>query len=61
MLLSFRKKKVPIKIVRHCKMIDERTYGIYENDRLVRVGQHLQSLEGWLDWLENIQITIITQ
>jgi hypothetical protein len=34
-------------------MIDERTFGIYENGRLVRVGQHLQSLEDWLDWLEN--------
>jgi hypothetical protein len=37
-------------------MIDEWTFGIYENGRLVRVGQRLQSLEDWLDWLENMQV-----
>lgn len=56
MLFLFQKKVVPIQIVRHCKMIDERTFGIYENGRLVRVGQHLQFLEDWLDWLENMQV-----
>ena len=59
MLLLFRKKKAPVKIVRHCKRIDERTFGIYENGRLVRVGQHLQSLENWLDWLENMQVVTV--
>ena len=39
---------------RHLKQIDEHTFAIYEQDDLIRVGQHLCSLEDWLDWKDNV-------
>lgn len=39
---------------RHLEMIDEHIFAVYERDELVRVGQHLCSLEEWLDWRDNV-------